>query len=97
MLAMRKELPMEDAVARLEPRVASIEADVAQLNVRVANVGFDLRDFRKSSDQEFEAMEARIDARFEDMRFALLIALLSVTVTLAAVVLGVLLSGRHGA
>jgi hypothetical protein len=42
-------------------------------------------------------MDARIGARFEDMRFALLIALLSVTVTLAAVVLGVLLSGRHGA
>jgi hypothetical protein len=160
MLALREEHPMEDDVARLEPRVARIEADVSQLNARVGNIEVDLRDLRTSMDHRlevmdvkfdhrlevltttmaegFKAMDARLteglkavdakldsldakfeskldrmdvkfdgkleklDAKFESRfdtlgkrRFALLIALLSATVTLVAAVLGVLLSGSH--
>ena len=72
MLALREELPMQDDIARLEPRVARIEADVSQLNAR-----------------------AMAQADLNDFRFALVIALLSAAVTLAAVILVVLLSGPH--
>lgn len=65
MLALREELPMEDDIARLEPRVARIEADVSQLNARVANVEVDLRDFRKSMDHRLEVMDGKFDHRLE--------------------------------
>lgn len=71
MHALMEEFPVEDAVMRLEPRVARIEADVGQLNSRHAVVEIDLRDLRKSMDQKldeadarFDRSEARLDAAF---------------------------------
>src|SRR6185437_6766626 len=68
MSALREELPMEDDIARLEPRVARIEADVSQLNGRVANVEVDLRDLRTSMDHKLEVMDAKFDHRLEVLR-----------------------------
>jgi hypothetical protein len=52
-----------------------------------------------SLDAKFEGKldrtDAKFESRFDTLGFALLIALLSATVTLVAAVLGVLLSGSH--
>lgn len=86
---------MEDHVARLEPRVARIEADVSQLNARVGNVEVDLRGLRKAMDVMDARFESKLDIQ-DEWHFPLLLALLSATVTLAATILGVLLSDLHG-
>jgi chromosome segregation ATPase len=65
MNALREELPMEDNFMLLEPRVARIEGEVAQLNSRLAGVEVDLRDFRKSADQKLDKLDAKLDVRFE--------------------------------
>lgn len=64
-MALREDLPVEDDIARLEPRVARIEADVSQLNARVANVEVDLRDLRASMDHKLEVIDAKFDHRLE--------------------------------
>lgn len=80
MHALREELPVEDDLTRLEPRVARIEGEFIQLNSRLAGVEVDLRDFRKSVDSkldkladgmdsklkgELKVLVERLDARFE--------------------------------
>lgn len=63
MHALREEFPAQEDAGRLEPRVAKIESDVAQLNSRLAGVEVDLRDFRKSMDQKLD----KIDYRFANL------------------------------
>lgn len=65
MRALREEFQMEDDVTRLEPRVAAIEGEVAQLDSRFAGVEVDLRDLRKSMDRKLDKLDAKLDVRFE--------------------------------
>ena len=58
---------MAEGVAQLEPRVAKIEADVAYISSRVANVEIDLRDLRKSMDARFDATSAELRTIRADM------------------------------
>lgn len=65
---------MQDDVARLEPRMTRIEGEVALINSRLARVEVDLHDFRQSTDQKLDRLDARLvqmdakwDARFGNL------------------------------
>jgi len=64
-----------------------MEDDVARLEPRVARIEADV--------SQLNARVANVEVDLHEGRFALLIALASATLTLAAVVLAVLLSGSH--
>ena len=78
MHALAEEFPVEDDIARLEPRIAMIEGEFTQLNARLSGVEVDLRDLRKPMDQKLDALnggiirlDAKLEARFakQDERF----------------------------
>ena len=51
----------------LESRVARIEADVSQINIRVGNMETDLRGLRTSMDHKFESLEAKFDGKIDGL------------------------------
>ena len=65
MLARNEAFPMENE--SLESRVARIEADVSQINIRVGNMETDLRGLRTSMDHKFESLEAKFDRKIDGL------------------------------
>ena len=65
-----------------------MEDDIARLEPRVERIEVQLN-------ARIDRLDAKVESKFDALEFALLIALLSATVTLAAVVLCVLLTGSH--
>ena len=65
MLARNEAFPMENE--SLESRVARIEADVSQINIRVGNMETDLRGLRTSMDHKFESLEAKFDGKIDGL------------------------------
>jgi len=60
---------MEDSIDR---RVAVVETDILNIKNSVAKLEVDMRDMRKSMDQKFDLLDAKLDRKFDslDVKFA---------------------------
>ena len=60
---------MEDSIDR---RVAVVETGIVNIKHNVAKLEVDMRDMRKSMDQKFDLLDAKLDRKFDslDVKFA---------------------------